>query len=64
MSRLATVTSAADGKPIFLNPDHVRWIHEVPGGTQIVFTDGTALIVKDEVNAVVAAIQDATSNHS
>jgi hypothetical protein len=32
------------------------------GGTQIVFTDGTALIVKDEVNAVVSAIQDATSN--
>jgi uncharacterized protein YlzI (FlbEa/FlbD family) len=54
---LVRVTSAADGKHEFLNPDHVRSVREIPGGTQIIFSDGAALIVKESLDVVIAAIQ-------
>jgi hypothetical protein len=33
-------SKAADRKHEFLNPDHVRSVREIQGGTQIIFSDG------------------------
>jgi len=57
---LARVTDSY-GKNQFLNPDHVRMVHEYPNGAEIVFSDGTTLIVKENVNQVVAEIQTHSS---
>jgi len=61
VSGLARVTDARDSKHEFLNPDHVRSVREIPGGSQITFSDGSTLVVTEAVNIVVAALQGAMS---
>jgi uncharacterized protein YlzI (FlbEa/FlbD family) len=63
---LVRVTDARDNKHQFLNPEHIRSVHEIPsheiaGGSQITFSDGSTLVVSEDVNAMVAAIQNAIS---
>ena len=63
---LVRVTDARDNKHQFLNPEHIRAVHEIPaheiaGGSQITFSDGSTLVVSEDVNAMVAAIQGAIS---
>jgi uncharacterized protein YlzI (FlbEa/FlbD family) len=57
MSKLARLTEAQRGIEVFVNPDHVRLIHEIPGGSQITFSDGGTLIVKEAARVAVAALQ-------
>ncbi len=61
MSGLARLTEAKTSKHTFVNPDHVRTVNEIQGGTQITFSDGTYLVVKEGVNVVVTAIQSVKS---
>lgn len=66
MRALVRVTDARDNKHQFLNPQHIRAVHEIPaheisGGSQITFSDGSTLVVTEAVNIVVAAIQGAMS---
>ncbi|HEX4922130.1 MAG TPA: hypothetical protein VFV92_15500, partial [Candidatus Bathyarchaeia archaeon] len=61
MRALVRVTDARDKKHQFLNPEHIRAVHEIPtheipGGSQITFSDGSTLVVTEAVNIVVAAI--------
>jgi uncharacterized protein YlzI (FlbEa/FlbD family) len=59
---LARLTETKINRNTFVNPDHVRTVHEISGiGTEITFSDGKSLIVKEGVNVVVAAIQGAQS---
>jgi hypothetical protein len=38
MSGLASVTDARDQGPVFLNPSHIRSVHEISEGTEITLT--------------------------
>jgi uncharacterized protein YlzI (FlbEa/FlbD family) len=59
MAALARVTENERGSHVFLNPDHVRSVQEIPGGTRITFSDGETLMVKESATEVVGAIQAA-----
>ena len=61
MSRFVCVTEAANNKLVFLNPDHVRSISDIPRGSQITFSDGQPLAVSEGVEAVRAALEGAKS---
>ena len=46
-----------DGKTIMLNPEHIQTVEATPD-TIITLTTGSQLIVKDKVEAIVAAFKD------
>jgi uncharacterized protein YlzI (FlbEa/FlbD family) len=60
MKHLANVTDMS-GKPLFINPDHVRTVREIQSGTEITFSDGTKMTVHGTMHVVVASIQAAAS---
>lgn len=65
MPKLCTFTSPGDGKPVYVNPDQVAVVYQFKGeppDTIIAFRKDFVLGVKESVEAVVAALENASLN--